>query len=151
MRTYQFRLRTLQKMREQKRDLAQRRLAQAKQQRAEIERSEQEVRDQLQGLEQHMRKAIAQQPVEVDRIMDGHRHQLSLQARLADLDSALAQATAEVAECRDKLVEADRDVKILEKLHQRQLTEHEKQQQAHEARQLDEAAIIRAGRQAKTA
>ena len=71
-----------------------------------------------------MRKAISKPAVDVDRVMDGHRHQISLQARLAELDQAIAKANEEVAQCRHKLVEA---------------------------KLLDEAAAIRAGRQAKTA
>lgn len=98
-----------------------------------------------------MRRGVAKQQVDVDRIMDGHRHQLSLQAKLAELDKALALASDEVAQCRMTLIEADRNVKVLEKLHERQLSEHAQKIEAHEAKLLDEAAVIRAGRQAKTA
>ena len=151
MRAFRFRLQTLQKLREQVRDAAQRKLAQTEQQRSELQQREQEVRGELQGLEQHMRRAVSKQQVDVDRIMDGHRHQLALQARLAELDQAIAHANDEVSRCRNKLIEADRDVKVLEKLHERQLAEHARQLEAHEAKLLDEAAVVRAGRQAKTA
>ena len=151
MRAFQFRLQTLQRIREQLRDAAQRQLAEAEQRRTELQQCEQDVRGELQGLETHMRKAISKPAVDVDRVMDGHRHQISLQARLAELDQAIAKANEEVAQCRHKLVEADRDVKVLEKLHERQLEAHTKQLAAHEAKLLDEAAAIRASRQAKTA
>ena len=151
MRAFRFRLQTLQRIREQKRDAVQRKLAQAERERSELQQCELDVRGELQGLEEHMRRAVSKQQVEVDRVMDGHRHKLSLQARLADLEKAIVQANNEVAQCRNQLIEADRDVKVLEKLHERQLSEHVLQIQAHEAKLLDEAATIRAGRQAKTA
>ena len=151
MKAFRFRLQTLQQLREQTRDAAQRRLVEAQKKRAIVEQQSQEVSSELQGLEQHMRNKVSGKQVDVDRIMDGHRHQLSLQAKLAELNKAITEANDEVAECREKLIEADRQVKVLEKLHERQLSDHQKQIQAHEAKLLDEAATIRAGRQVRTA
>ena len=147
MRAFTFRLQTLQRLREQARDVAQRALAAAQEKQAVLEQQQASLQIDLQGLETHMRNTITKQHLDVDRAMDGHRHQLSLQARLAELDKAMLDARAQVERCRDKLIEADREVKILEKLHERQLAEHTRQLAQHEAKQLDEAATIRASRQ----
>ena len=151
MRAFRFRLRTLQRLREQKRDAAKQRLADAQSQRVKVESDIRDIHDELQGLESHMRQAVNSQQLDVDRVMDGHRHQISLQAKLAELNKVLATANDVVDKCRLKLVEADREVKVLEKLHERQLSEHEKQIAAHESKLLDEAASVRAARQTKTA
>ena len=90
-----------------------------------------------------MRGTVKQKRVDVDRMMDGHRHQLSLQAKLAELDTAIDQASEEVVRCRQELVEADRQVKVLDKLHERQLAEHRQRAAQEEVKQLDEAATMR--------
>ena len=146
MKAFQFRLQTLQRLREQTRDVAQRDLASALLQQTELQQHTDVLQGELQGLENHMRSAVKRTKLDVDRVMDGHRHQLSLQAKLAQLGKAMAEAKAEVQRCREKLTEADREVKVLEKLHERQLAEHARQQAQHEAKQLDEVASTRVAR-----
>jgi flagellar FliJ protein len=147
MRAFRFRLATLKRLREQARELAQRELGRAEQRRSEVDVQNQQVKTEFGELEIHMRKAMNRKQVDVDRVMDGHRHQLSLEAHLAELDRAMTEANQEVARCRSKLIEADREVKVLEKLHERQLAEHARQITQHEAKQLDEVATTRALRQ----
>lgn len=97
-----------------------------------------------------MRGAVNKNELDIDRVMDGHRHQLSLQARLAELDKAMTEARQQVEECRTKLVAADRQVKVLEKLHERQLAAHQRRMAQAEAKQLDEIANVRAARSRST-
>lgn len=148
MRAFKFRLQSLQRIREHARDAAKRELAGALQRQAECIERQTDLQYQLQGLEGHMRSAVKQTQLDVDRVMDGHRHQISLQMRLAELDEVISQAGQEVERCRLKLIDADREVKVLEKLHERQLADHNRQLVAAEAKQLDEAASLRAVRQA---
>lgn len=148
MRAFKFRMQSLLRLREQAREDAQRRLADALRRLAQCDQVVNQIRDELRGLEKHMRDAVKQQPLDVDRLLDGRRHQMTLQARLAELNKALSEAGEEVQRCRRNLVEADREVKVLEKLHERRLAEHQRQAAREEIKQLDEAAVIRAARQA---
>ena len=146
MRGFRFRLRSLQRLREETRNMAKRNLANAIQQRNALVADEQDVQNEIQGLESQMRRSVAQPQVNIDAVLNGHRHRTSLAGKLSQIGKAIAQANEEVNRCRAKLVEADRDVKVLEKLHERQLAEHNRQIAAHEAKLLDEAAVIRASR-----
>lgn len=146
MRGFRFRLKALQRIREESRKIAQRKLAGAMQQRNTLVAEGQEVQTELQGLEDQMRQLVAKQQLNIDVVLNGHRHRTSLQGKLSQLDKAIAKANDEVSRCRAKLVEADRDVKVLEKLHERQLAEHNQKIAAHEAKLLDEAALVRANR-----
>jgi len=150
MRPFHFRLKPLQRLREQTRDAAQRDLAEARARAAQLQRQEADLKNELQGLEEHMRGAVNKNELDIDRVMDGHRHQLSLQARLAELDKAMTEARQQVEECRTKLVAADRQVKVLEKLHERQLAAHQRRMAQAEAKQLDEIANVRAARSRST-
>ena len=161
MTKFKFRLQTLLNVREQSREQARIALANALG-RLQAERDQaDQVQHEMESLEQHMRSTNKKKNVEVDRLLrdqiepagrahhrllDGHRHQLALKAKLSEIDAAIGQASEEVERCREKLVEADRQVQVLEKLYEKQLDEHNRKLVREEAKQLDEAAIVRARR-----
>ncbi len=145
---FKFRLASLLRLREQSREQAQLVLAEALGRVDAIARWRTDVDSELHELEQHMRTSAKKSSVDVDRLLDGHRHQLSLEARMAELDRAMGEACDEVERCRLKLVEADRDVKVLEKLHEKQLAEHQRHVVHEEQKQNDETAVMRAARRA---
>jgi flagellar FliJ protein len=146
MRAFQFRLRGLLRLREHTREIAQAELSHAQAHLRKIQQQQAKVEQDMDDLEQHMRRGANSKQVDVDRLMDGHRHRLALQAKLAQLSQAMSEATRQLEHCRKQLVEADRQVKVLEKLHEKQLDEHRQQMAAEEARELDEAAAIGAVR-----
>lgn len=145
---FKFRLNSLLRLREQSREQAQLVLAEALRRVDDIERRQADIQHDLNDLEQHMRSSAKKTSVDVDRLLDGHRHQLSLEARMAELDRAMGEACDEVERCRLKLVDADRDVKVLEKLHEKQLAEHQRQIAYEEQKHNDETAVMRAARRA---
>ena len=63
-----------------------------------------------------------------------------LQAQLAQLNQKRAQLEDEIARRRQALVEADRDVKTLEKLRERQHQQHELASRRADQKLLDDAA-----------
>lgn len=146
MRKFQFRLRGLLRLREHVRELAQAELMRAQAHLREIHQQQLEVERDMDDLEQHMRRGAQGKQVDVDRLMDGHRHRLALQAKLAQIAQAMTEATKQLEHCRKQLVEADRQVKVLEKLHEKQLDEHRRHGEAEESKRLDEAAAIGAVR-----
>ncbi len=77
----------------------------------------------------------------VDALLQTHRYEIVLTARLRQLAAQFAEVAAEVERRRLALVEADRQVRVLEKLRERQAAAYQKQEEQREAKQFDELAI----------
>jgi flagellar FliJ protein len=149
MSRFHFRLNSLLKLRVHTREARQGELAAGLRRLRLVEHTRGEVQDELGELETHMRTSKRGSTIDVDRLLDGHRYQLALASRVAELTKAIGEAQQEVERCRLKLVEADRDVKVLEKLHEQQLDEHRRSLAHHETKQLDETALVQALRKAQ--
>jgi flagellar export protein FliJ len=90
------------------------------------------------------RQAASSGGVSVDGLLSANRHALLLKSQLAQLGKQQEQIAAEIARRQATLVEADRDVRVLEKLEEKQQAEHETRSLALEQRDLDEIAVLRA-------
>jgi flagellar FliJ protein len=139
MPSFKFRLTTMLRLREATRDerrglLAQAYAAQQKlaDQRHELERQMGEHRSaKLQG---------AKGRLDVDRLLDANRYQLVLQAEMNVLTRQEAVLEAETEKRRQALVAADRDVRVLEKLRDKQYQRFLEQEAVLQGKQLDEIA-----------
>ena len=140
---YRFQLATLQKVREAKRDRDRAALAEAF--RAEQLLSEQRMTLAAEQVElrEMRRSASAEQYLDVNRLIEAQRYELVLNARESDLTRQQSAVAVETERRRQVLVEAERDVRALELLDERQRREFERHQQRIEAKRLDEAAIQR--------
>src|SRR5204862_356486 len=94
-----------------------------------------------------IRQASSTAGMNVDRLLNANRQLLMLRAQIAQLTQQQKQIALEIAKRQAALVEADRDVRVLEKLQERGQQEHELRELALEQRDLDEIAIVRAFRQ----
>jgi flagellar FliJ protein len=83
----------------------------------------------------------------VDSLLNANRQLLMLRAQTSQITQQQNQIALEIAKRQAALVEADRDVRVLEKLQEKGQQEHELRELALEQRDLDEIAIIRAFRQ----
>ena len=139
---FHFRLNTLLRLRIAERD--ERRADLAKAFRAESVLREQERRLELERVElaQQGRQLKAPGAADVDALLRTHRYELVLAAQSRQLAPQLAQVRAEVERRRLALVEADREVRVLEKLRERQATAHRQQEERREIKRLDEQAQI---------
>jgi flagellar export protein FliJ len=79
--------------------------------------------------------------INVDQLLDAGRYEIALKAQRQAADEQRQVVEAEVERRRQSLVEADREVKTLEKLRQQQTTKHQLEQHRREIKQLDAAAI----------
>ncbi len=138
---FEYRLKSLLTIREAQRDLQRLQLAEARamhdkliEQRAALQ---QEMIDQMQFIRSGMAPG---QTVDVQRLAWGHRYEQVVREQLSALAEQEQAAEAEVARRRESLLSADRDVRTLEKLRERQLEEFRKQQASAEIRALDEVA-----------
>jgi flagellar FliJ protein len=137
---FQFRLQTVLKLREADRRQRRLELAQA----YHAERLLEEQIDRLAAEEDEMRRRcqVAAGPgrVDVNQLLDVHRYVLVLKARSQLLLDQRARLQKEIERRRLALVEADREVRVLEKLRERQLEQHRETESRQQVRQIDEVA-----------
>jgi len=79
---------------------------------------------------------------DVDGLLQTHRYELVLSATRKQLATQIQQVQAEVERRRLVVVEADRQVRVLEKLKERQSQAHRRETDRHEAKIFDEMAVI---------
>jgi flagellar export protein FliJ len=84
---------------------------------------------------------LAPGPTDLDAVLAMYRYAAVLRGRLQQLASQLAEVQREAQRRRMALVEADRQVRVLEKLAQRQAQAERYQALRREAQRLDEAAL----------
>jgi flagellar FliJ protein len=143
MAKYKFRLATLQKVREARRDRERAALAEAFQ--AEEVLAERRgvlaaEADELRALQQ---SAVCAHVLDVNRLLEAQRYELVLKAQGSELAKQEMLLAAETERRRQQLIEADREVRVLERLNERHLRVHQRQEQRAEVKQLDEVASRR--------
>jgi flagellar FliJ protein len=140
---FHFRLHGLLSLREAARDEKRAHLAQAweaaEKLRVEAERLDQDLVDL-----RDMALAASRGTVQVDRLVEAHRYELLLRAQQQHLAGQRQLVDAEVEKRRQALVEADQEVRVLEKLREAQLERHRKAEERIEMKRLDEVASLRA-------
>jgi flagellar FliJ protein len=143
MARFEFRLQTLRRLREIHRDEQRGRLATA----FEAERILQSQRDALaaEAAEhlQSQRRAMREGLLDVNRMLTTQRYQLALEAQAKVLAEQAARLAEEVDRRRAALVEADREVKVLDQLEERQRAQHRVAALRAETKLLDEVASNR--------
>ena len=136
MKNFRFKFAALRKFRENRRDLCRQLLAQlfADDTRLIDEKSKLE-QTRLSQLEE-LRQLAFQGPVDVDRVSARRYHagQLVGEMRVADHQRSLLAKQIEL--CRTALAKADQDVRILEKLEERQRAEFRNEQERREQLEL---------------
>ena len=146
MAKFRFRLATLLKLREATRDERRAELAQAYQADAFLEQQQDRLQRELAGLVLQSRKVSGPGTLDVDQLLQTQRYELFLRARQSQLADQRGTVAEEIERRRQILVEADREVRVLEKLRQRQLERHREEEGRREMKILDEVAGLRASR-----
>ena len=144
MAKFRFRLATLLKLREATRDERRAELAQAYQADALLEQQQDRLQRELAGLVLQSRKVAGPGTLDVDQLLQTQRYELFLRARQSQLADQRGTVAEEIERRRQILVEADREVRVLEKLRQRQLERHREEEGRREMKILDEVAGLRA-------
>lgn len=142
MSSFRFRLQTLLRLRLADRDQRHGELAKA-------QRAEDALRSQADrlALEQVQTQQLARElaspgEADVDRLIAAHRYDLVLRSRAHQLAEQIVEVHREVERRREALVEADRQVRVLEKLRDKQRAAHLAGEAKLEQKQLDERAIL---------
>lgn len=145
MARFRFRLQTLQRLREMHRDEMRARLAEAYQAEQILAEQRALVDAEAASLATARRQMLDVGSFDVTRMLDAQRYQLLLEAQSRTMADQAAKLAAEADTRRTALVEADREVRVLDKLRERRLAQHRQAQQAKDAKQLDETAVMRHG------
>ena len=140
MAKFQFRLSTLLKIRQAARDRRRSALAQAYQAEAIVREKGEELSDQIAQLRHQYRQAAQPGALQVDRLVERQRYELVLGAEQDHSQKQLRQLEEEIERRRIALVEADRDVRVLETLREKKKGVHELKELRQEMKQLDEVA-----------
>ena len=143
MSKYRFRLETLQKLRNAQRD--ERRSALADAYRAEQVLTDRRAAldDEAAQLRDAQRAALVSPYTNVNQLVEAQRYEMVLHAQDQQLTEQAGRLGVEVERRRQALVEADRSVRVLEKLDERRHAEHRRQQDRWDNKQLDEVAATR--------
>ncbi|NUQ62436.1 MAG: flagellar export protein FliJ [Pirellulales bacterium] len=143
MAKFTFRLATLLKIREAARDERRAELAQAYQADAALQEEHRRLAELLAQMADVYRNASAPGVIDVERLLETQRHDMLVRVQIQYLEKQRAAVAEEIERRRAVLAEANRQVKVLENLRERQLERHREEEGLRERKQLDEAALIR--------
>jgi flagellar FliJ protein len=144
LKTFRFRLATLRKLRELRRDELRSKLAEAHHAIQLLEDQMAHVRDELVDLLVTQRSAIDNTRIDINGLLAAERYQSVLRMQQATMQDQVKLLDTEVERRRQAVVEADIQVRVLDKLEERQRTEHRKKLQQIETKELDEIGSQRA-------
>jgi flagellar export protein FliJ len=140
---YRFRLETLRRLRALHRDQQRAALAEAYQAEQVLAEQRAELAGEQHELRRLQRSALTGGYLSVNRLVEAQRYEMVLKATEQHLAEQSQRLAVEVERRRLAAVEADRSVRVLELLDERQHREHARRQQRLDVKWLDEVAVLR--------
>jgi len=137
---FKFRLTSLLRLREAARDERRRHLAEALRAESVLNEHRGGIERELLVLQRQARAATEPGTIDVDQLIESQRYEASLRVQAAIMTQQAAQLEAEIESRRQALVAADREVRVLEKLRQRDHEQFRFEQARREGKQMDEIA-----------
>ncbi len=147
MAKFKFRLATLLRLRESLRDGRRSELGEAYRVDDVLKTQLDQVDDDLGALRTRRRNVCGLGSVDVDQLLESQRYELALQVQQQQIHRQRQTVAEEIERRRQSLVEANRDVRVLEKLRDKQQRRHHQEESRREIKQLDEVAQQRAVRE----
>lgn len=146
MSVFRFRLSTVLRLRQSERDQRRGELAEAYRVADLLARQAEQLAREIDGLRRRQRCAVGPGTINVDLLVDTQRYEVALRFRQGQLQRQQASVAEEIERRRLALVEADRQVRTLELLRDRQEEQFRKTEGRREMQRLDEVAQQRAVR-----
>ncbi len=140
MAKFHFRLATLLRLGESVRDDRRAQLAEAFRADELLQQHETALAEELAALRSASRQAVTPGNVDLDQIVETQRYEITLRAQQKQFAAQRKAIAQEVDRRREALLAANREVRVLEKLRERQAERHRQDEARRELRQLDEAA-----------
>jgi flagellar FliJ protein len=147
MKGFEFRLQTLLKVRAAARDECRQQLAKAYRADQILVDHREQLQMELNETKRCARRLIEPGQLQVEQLLNANRYELVLTAQIQQVEQQRSLIATEIEQRRKSLVEADRQLRILEKLKDRQRAEHVDREQRAEIRNLDEIALRNIRRQ----
>ncbi len=141
MASFRFRLSSLENFRRQARERCQLELAAAEADRQNLDSQRNDVERQIVALRHAVRGSVGPGRVDVMQLASASDFECRLRGELEQLNRRASVLAEEVARCRQAVVEADREVRTLEKLRQRQHEQFQSDERRAESKRLDDAAV----------
>lgn len=137
--TFRFRFASISELRKRERDEAGAAVGQALEAIAKIDAQREELENERQRLRGAATRELAGQ-ISVDRLLTHGRYEMQLAAQVESLRQTRDQLLAALAERRQRLVDAEAEVKRFERLEGHDRDAYEREQRRREQRDNDEAA-----------
>ncbi len=137
--TFRFRFASLLELRERERDEAGAAVGQALEAIAKIDAQHDEIENERGRLRDDATRELAG-PISVDRLLTHGRYEMQLAAQADSLRQTRQQLLAALAERRQRLVDAEAEVKRFERLEENDRDEYQRERRRREQRDNDEAA-----------
>jgi flagellar protein FliJ len=139
---FKFRLATLLRLREATRDERRAALADAYRVDELLGQRLKDLAREIDGLKGLCRRMAGPGSVDVDRLVEAQRYDAALRIQNTQLMRQRASVAAEIQRRRLALLEADRDVRVLEKLRDKQGDNYRRDQERQDVKRLDEVAQL---------
>ncbi len=140
MTKFQFRLTALQTLRESHRDEMRAKLAEAYQAEQLLQEQVRTIHAEEAQLQEAQRSTLGVPETDINQLLHAQRYSSVLRGQLGAMTQQSQLLAVEIEKRRQALVEADQEVRVLEKLRERKLAAHQRQQQLAECKRLDEVA-----------
>jgi flagellar export protein FliJ len=124
------------KLRQAARDARRSELGQAHEAAAVLAKRESVLEDQLRGLKQLVRAATQPGRIDLERMIQAQRYEAVLKTELQVIDEQATRLAHEIERRRAAVVTADREVRVLEKLRDRQETRHRQKELKNAIKEL---------------
>ena len=151
MKPFEFRLEKVLKLRCDHRDRMREELAMAVHAIRILEERNQQIEAEISEQRVRRHETAQERELKVERLIQSERYELVLTIQQQEIQSQIQQVSEEMETRRGALIEADREVKVLEKLREKQQQAHQKLEARADQQQLDEIGIQRAIRMARAA
>ena len=146
-----FRLTALLRIRESRRDECRAALADAYRVDEVLRKQFETLSQEINALREFCRLKASPGTVDIDRLVEAQRYELVTRAQQRNIAQQRQTVAAEVERRRQALVESDREVRVLEKLRERQAEQHRQEEELRETKRLDEVATQQTFRQLQQA
>jgi len=144
MAKFKFRLATLLRLREATRGDRRAQLAQAYRADEIIQRQQDRLEQELAELARQNRRTSGPGLVDIDRLLESQRWDLVLRTQQNQARQQRQTVADEIEQRREALVQANRGVRVLEELRQKQAQRHRQEENRLEIKQLDDVTQRRA-------
>jgi flagellar FliJ protein len=137
---FKFRLATLLRLREATRQDRRAELAEAYRVDDVLRQQLARLENELAALSAQCRKTVEPGEVDVDRLVEAQRYQVALRSQEFQIGRQIEAVQAEIQRRHQNLLEANREVRVLENLRDKQAFQHLQEEDRRERKRLDEIA-----------